>query len=76
SAKEGFVGVVASYRLARISPISFFTWSFIFGLIILITSLAILSWQLITGYVAFMIVAYAYKFLYKVRIPVNLEHVS
>ncbi|CAF2141383.1 unnamed protein product [Rotaria magnacalcarata] len=76
SAKEGFVGVVASYRLARISPISFFTWSFIFGLIILITSLAILSWQLITGYVAFMIVAYAYKFLYKVRIPVNLEHMA
>ena len=75
-AKEGYVGVVVSYRLARISPISFTAWSFIFGLIILIISLALLSWQLIVGYVSFMLVVYAYHFLCKVQTPVNLEHVS
>jgi len=35
-AREGFVGVVISYRLARISFISFFAWALIFGLIIII----------------------------------------
>ena len=75
-AQEGFVGVVVSYRLARVSLVSFVTWSLIFGLIILITSLALLSWQLITGYIAFMILAYVYQFLYKVRVPIHLEHVS
>jgi hypothetical protein len=75
-AREGFVGVVVSYRLARISIISFLAWAFIFGLIIIITSLALLSWQLITGYIACMIAAYAYNFLYQVRKPVNVEHVS
>jgi len=75
-AREGFVGVVVSYRLARISLISFLAWSFIFGLIIIIIGLALLSWQLITGYIAFMTFAYAYNFLYKVRKPVNVEHVS
>ncbi|CAF0948397.1 unnamed protein product [Rotaria sordida] len=73
-AKEGFVGVVASYRLARMSLISFATWSLIFGLIILITSLILLSWQLITGYIIFMCAAFAYNFLYQARIPVNLDH--
>jgi len=75
-AKEGFIGIVVSYRLARISLISFMTWSFILGLIISITSLALLSWQLITGYIAFMTVMYVYHFLYKARTPVHLEHVS
>jgi hypothetical protein len=75
-AREGFVGVVVSYRLARISLISFLTWSLIFGLIIIIIGLALLSWQLITGYVAFMTAAYGYNFLYRVRTPVNVEHVS
>ncbi|CAF0934009.1 unnamed protein product [Rotaria sp. Silwood1] len=75
-AKEGFVGVIASYRLARMSLISFATWAFIFGLIILITSLILLSWQLITGYIIFMSAAYAYNFLYQVRIPVNLDHMA
>ena len=75
-AKEGFVGVVVSYRLARTSLASFAAWSFIFGLIILITALALLSWQLITGYVLFMALIYVYNFLYKVRTPVNVEHVS
>jgi hypothetical protein len=76
SAKEGFIGVVVSYRLARVSLISFITWSLILGLIISTISLALLSWQLITGYIALMIVAYAYNIFYKVRSPVNLEHVS
>jgi len=75
-AKEGFIGIVVSYRLARISLISFITWSFIFGLILLMISLALLSWQLITGYIIFMTAIYAYNFLYKVRQPVHLEHVS
>jgi hypothetical protein len=75
-AREGFVGVVVSYRLARSSPISFLAWSLIFGLIIIIIGLALLSWQLITGYIAFMMFAYAYNSLYKVRTPVNVEHVS
>jgi hypothetical protein len=74
-AKEGFIGIVVSYRLARISLISFITWSFIFGLIIMMISLALLSWKLITGYIAFMTVMYIYRFLYQVRTPVNLEHV-
>ncbi|CAF2405934.1 unnamed protein product [Rotaria sp. Silwood2] len=72
-AREGFVGIVVSYRLARISLISFIAWSFVFGLIIIIIGLSLLSWQLITGYVAFMTFAYAYNFLYKVRVPVNVE---
>jgi hypothetical protein len=75
-AREGFVGVVISYRLARISLLSFFAWALIFGLIIIIIGLALLSWQLITGYVAFMTFAYAYNLLYRVRKPVNVEHVS
>ena len=75
-AQQGFIGVVVSYRLARISPISFLAWALIFGLLILIISFCLRSWQLITGYAAFMTVAYAYNFLYRVRIPVNLEHVS
>jgi hypothetical protein len=75
-AKEGFVGIVVSYRLARISIISFAAWSLIFGLIILITSLALLSWQLITGYIVFMTAVYVYNFLYQVRHLVNLDHVS
>ena len=74
--KEGFVGVVVSYRLARISPISFTAWSLIFGLILLIISLALRSWQLIVGYISFMIAIYVYHFLCKVKSPVNLEHVS
>jgi hypothetical protein len=75
-AKEGFVGVVVSYRLARISFVSFFTWAIILGLIIIIASLSLRSWQLITGYIALMTVAYFYNFFYKVRTPVNVEHVS
>jgi hypothetical protein len=75
-AREGFVGVLVSYRLARLSLISYIAWSLIFGLIIIIIGLALLSWQLITGYVAFMAAAYAYNFFYKVRHPVNVEHVS
>ena len=74
-AKEGYVGVIVSYRLARVSPVSFFTWSIIFGLAISIVSLFLRSWQLITGYAVFMSVAYAYNFLYQVRTPVHLEHV-
>jgi hypothetical protein len=74
-AKEGFVGIVVSYRLARISLISYITWSLILGLIISITSLALFSWQLITGYIAVMVAFYAYNFLYKVRRPVDLDHV-
>ena len=75
-AKEGFVGVVVSYRLARVSFISFAAWASIFGLIISIISLALLSWQLITGYIGLMAVAYIYRFLYEIRHPVNLDHVS
>ncbi len=75
-AREGFVGVVVSYRLARIALISFLAWSFIFGLVIIIIGLALLSWQLITGYIAFMTIIYIYHFLFKVRRPVNVEHVS
>ena len=75
-AKEGFVGVVASYRLARISPISFTAWSLIFGLILLIISLALRSWQLIAGYICFMLAIYVYRFVCKGRTAVNLEHVS
>jgi len=75
-AQEGFIGIVVSYRLARISLLSFFTWAFIFGLIIFIIGLALLSWQLIVGYVTFMILAYAYNFFYRVRKEVNVEHVS
>ncbi|CAF0939124.1 unnamed protein product [Adineta steineri] len=73
-AEEGFVGVVVSYRLARISAISFFAWAFIFGLIIIIIGLGLLSWELIVGYVTFMVGAYAYNFLYRVRTPVNIDH--
>ena len=75
-ARHGYVGVVISYRLARISVVSFLAWSLIFGLIIIIIGLALLSWQLITGYFAFMIAMYAYHFLRRVRSPVNIEHVS
>ena len=75
-AREGFVGVVVSYRLARISLLSFVAWALIFGLVIIIIGLALLSWQLITGYVAFMTFAYAYNFFYRVRKAVNVEHVS
>lgn len=75
-AKEGFIGVIASYRLARMSPVSFFTWSLIFGLILIAISIGLRSWQLFTGYLAFMTVAFAYNFLYKARTPVNLDHVS
>jgi hypothetical protein len=75
-AQEGFVGIVASYRLARISLISFATWSFILGSIISITSLVLHSWQLITGYIIFMMAVYAYQFLYKVRQPIHIDHVS
>lgn len=75
-ANEGFVGAIVSYRLARIAPVSFFAWSTIFGLAIGIISLLIRSWQLITGYVLFMSLAYAYNFLYQVRTPVHLDHVS
>jgi hypothetical protein len=75
-AKEGFVGIVVSYRVASFSLISFAAWSLIFGLIILITSLALLSWQLITGYIVFMTAVYVYNFLYQVRHLVNLDHVS
>jgi hypothetical protein len=75
-AREGFVGVVISYRLARVSLLSFFSWALIFGLVIIIIGLALLSWQLITGYIAFMVFAYAYNLLIRVRKPVNVEHVS
>ncbi|UJR27974.1 hypothetical protein I4U23_009232 [Adineta vaga] len=73
-AQQGFVGVVVSYRLARVSLISFSIWALIFGLILMIISLALLSWQLFTGYIAFMIIIYAYNFFYKVRTPVNVDH--
>ncbi|CAF0895069.1 unnamed protein product [Adineta ricciae] len=73
-AQEGFVGVVISYRLARISLISYLAWSLIFGLVIIIVGIGLLSWQLIAGYVAFMAVAYGYNFFYKVRKPVNIDH--
>ena len=75
-AQQGFVGVVASYRLAWISPTSFLAWSSIVGLIVLLVSLALRSWQLATGYAAFMTLAYVYNFFCRVRTPVNLEHVS
>lgn len=75
-AREGFVGVVISYRLARASLISFIAWALSFGLVIIIIGLAILSWQLITGYIAFMTLIYAYNLLYKVRKAVTVEHVS
>lgn len=75
-AREGFVGVVVSYRLARISLVSFIAWTLIFGLVIIIIGIALFSWQLITGYFAFMIFAYAYNALYRVRKSVNLDHVS
>ena len=75
-AKEGFVGVVVSYRLARVSPVSFTAWATIFGLILLIIALPLRSWQLVTGYAVFMMLAYAYNFLYQVRTPVHLEDVS
>jgi acetyl esterase/lipase len=42
----------------------------------LIISLALLFWQLFIGYIAFMMAIYVYHFLYKVRMPINLEHVS
>ena len=74
--KEGFVGVVVSYRLARVSLASFLAWSIILGLVILIISLLLLSWQLVTGYIAIMTIMYAYNFLWKVRTPVSVEHVS
>ncbi|CAF0826250.1 unnamed protein product [Adineta ricciae] len=73
-AKEGLVGVVVSYRLARVSLVSFTTWAFTLGLIVAIISLSLSSWQLFTGYLAFMTVIYVYNFLYKVRVPVNIEH--
>ncbi|CAF1441871.1 unnamed protein product [Adineta ricciae] len=73
-AKEGLVGVVVSYRLARVSLVSFTTWAFTLGLIVAIISLSLPSWQLFTGYLAFMTVIYVYNFLYKVRVPVNIEH--
>lgn len=75
-AREGFVGVVVSYRLARISLLSFIAWALIFGLAIIIVGIALLSWQLIAGYAIFMIAAYAYNAFYRVRKPVNLDHVS
>ncbi|UJR21440.1 hypothetical protein I4U23_024526 [Adineta vaga] len=73
-AQEGFIGVVVSYRLARISLISYLAWSLIFGLIIIIIGIGLLSWQLIVGYFAFMIAAYGYNFFYQVRKPVNIDH--
>ena len=75
-AQQGFVGIVVSYRLARISLMSYLAWSFIFGLAIIVVGLALLSWQLITGYLTFMLAAYAYHFFFRVRVPVNVEHVS
>lgn len=75
-AQEGFIGVVVSYRLARISLISHIAWSFIFGLVIIIVGIGLLSWQLIVGYVAFMAAAYGYNLFYRVRKPVNIDHVS
>lgn len=75
-AREGFVGVVVSYRLARISLVSFIAWALIFGLVIIIIGIGLFSWQLITGYAAFMIIAYTYNALYRVRKSVNLDHVS
>lgn len=75
-AREGFVGVVVSYRLARISLVSFIAWALIFGLAIIIVGIALLSWQLIAGYAIFMIAAYAYNAFYRVRKAVNLDHVS
>jgi hypothetical protein len=75
SAQEGFVGVVVSYRLARISPTSLTAWTVIFGLILLIIAIPLRSWQLVTGYAVFMIIAYSYNFLFRVRTPVHLEHV-
>ena len=74
--KQGFVGVIASYRLARTSLLSFASWSLIFGLIIIVISLLLFSWQLILGYLIFMTIIYIYNFLYKARIPFNLDHVS
>ena len=75
-AREGFVGVVVSYRLARVSPISFVSWSVIVGLILLIISLSVRSWSLILGYVIFIVTFYIYRFFYNPRPVVNLEHVS
>ena len=75
-AREGYVGVVISYRLARVSPTSFMGWSMILGLIILILSFALHYWYLITGYLIFIFTFYIYRFFYKVRTLVNLEHVS
>ena len=74
-ARHGYVGVVVSYRLARISLLSYLAWSFIFGLIIIIVGAAILSWQLVVGYLICMIGVYLYHLLFQVRSPVHIEHV-
>lgn len=74
-AQHGYVGVVVSYRLARISVVSYLAWSLIFGLIIIIIGVAIISWQLILGYLIFMIGIYFYHFFFQVRSPVHIEHV-
>lgn len=73
--KEGLVGVIVSYRLAKVSPASFFAWSMIFGLIILLISILLRSWQLFTGYIGFMTLIYCYTFFIRARQTVNLEHV-
>ena len=75
-ARHGYVGVVVSYRLASTSLVSFLAWSFILGLIIFVVGLALASRLLISGYIALAITAYAYLFLYRVRVPVNIDHVS
>jgi hypothetical protein len=75
-AQEGFVGVVVSYRLGQFILASFLAWSLIFGLIIVIISLLLRCWQLVTGYIALVIIIYVYSFLSKESIPVNVEHVS
>ena len=75
-AREGFVGVLVSYRLARVSPTSFTAWAAIVGLILSAIAFHLRSWQLITGYVVLMMFAYAYNFLYRAQTHVHVEHVS
>ena len=74
--REELIGAVVSFRLARISPISFTTGSFILGLIILIILLAFCPKQPIMIYIGFMLLVYAYHLLWQVRSLVNLKHAS
>lgn len=74
-ARHGYIGVVVSYRLARISLLSYFAWSLIFASVIIIIGIALFSWQLILGYFIFMMGIYLYHYLFQVHSPIHIEHV-